>query len=142
MPTLRLKTWNHRKFGNSGERKWKARTRALYSVPSLKIRFYSYLVENSQKATLNFYFKSRFSVKPSKFQIYFAKDCKQWPELKWNLYTYLLSILLKNIQEPIRNSYTNILYGQYFDRNVVGSTPKYSLLAGDVNQASNFRPCE
>ena len=50
----------------------------MYPVSSLKIRFYSYLVENSQKATLNFYFKLRFSVKPSKFQIYFAKgfdDC-------------------------------------------------------------------
>ena len=46
-------------------------------VPSapLKIEFYSYLVENSQKATLNFYFKSRFSVKPSKFQLNFENDC-------------------------------------------------------------------
>ena len=35
----------------------------------------SYLVENSQKSTLNFYFKSIFSVKLCKFQIYFAKDC-------------------------------------------------------------------
>ena len=41
----------------------------------LKIKFYSYLVENGQKATINFYFKSRFSVKPIKFQIYFAHDC-------------------------------------------------------------------
>ena len=32
----------------------KAQTRALYPVFSLKIWFYSYLVENSQKATLNF----------------------------------------------------------------------------------------
>ena len=37
---------------------------------------YSYLVENSQKAKLNFNFKSRFSVKPSKLQIYFAKGCR------------------------------------------------------------------
>ena len=43
---------------------------------SQKTQFYSYLVEMSQKSTLNFYFKSRFSVKPSKFQIYLAKDCK------------------------------------------------------------------
>ena len=28
---------------------------------------------------LNFYFKSRFSVKPSKFQIYFANDCRFYP---------------------------------------------------------------
>ena len=42
-------------------------------VFSLKIQSYSYLVENSQKATLNFDFKSRFSVKPSKFQIYFLQ---------------------------------------------------------------------
>ena len=41
----------------------------------LKIQFYKYLVENSQKATLNFYLKSRFSVKPSKFPIYFANNC-------------------------------------------------------------------
>ena len=64
-----------RKLGNSNEKKWKAQTRALYPVFSLKIRFYSYLVESSQKATLNFYFKSGFSVKPSKFQIYLANDC-------------------------------------------------------------------
>ena len=46
-------------------------------VPNLltKILSYSYLDENSQKATLNFYFKSRFSIKPSKFPIYFAYDC-------------------------------------------------------------------
>ena len=34
------------------------------------------IVENKQKETINFYFKSRFSVKPSKFQIYFANDCR------------------------------------------------------------------
>ena len=28
---------------------------------------------------LNFYFKSTFSVKPSKFQIYFANDCRFYP---------------------------------------------------------------
>ena len=28
---------------------------------------------------LNFYFKSRFSVKPSKFKIYFANDCRFYP---------------------------------------------------------------
>ena len=55
-------------LGNSGERKWKAQTTALHPVFSLKLRFYSYVVVNSQKAMLNFYFKSRFSVKPSKFQ--------------------------------------------------------------------------
>ena len=33
---------------------------------------YSYLVENNEKATLNFYFKLKFLVKPSKFPIYFA----------------------------------------------------------------------
>ena len=59
-----------------GERKWKAQSTTSYLVVSLKIQFFSYLVENSQKATLNFYFKSRFSVKHSKFQIYFAKDCR------------------------------------------------------------------
>ena len=42
---------------------------SLVPVFSLKIQFYSYLVENSQKATLNFYFKSIFFVKPSKFSI-------------------------------------------------------------------------
>ena len=41
-------------------------------VPSVfaKIQFYSYLVENSQKETLNFLFKSRFSVEANKFHIY------------------------------------------------------------------------
>ena len=73
LPTVRLKI-----LGNFGERKWKAQTRALYPVFSLKVRFYSYLDENSQKATLSFYFKSRFSVKPSKFETYFANDCR-WP---------------------------------------------------------------
>ena len=34
------------------------------------------IVENKQKETINFYFKPRFSVKPSKFQIYFANDCR------------------------------------------------------------------
>ena len=63
------------KLGNLGERKLKAHTSASYQVISLKIQFYSSLVENSQKASLNFFFKSRFSVKPSKFQIYFANDC-------------------------------------------------------------------
>ena len=43
------------------------------SVFSLRFRFYSSLIKNSQKATLNFYFNSRFSVKPSKLQIYFEK---------------------------------------------------------------------
>ena len=38
---------------------------------------YSYLVENSQKRTLNFYFKSRFSLKPSNFPMYFAHDCRR-----------------------------------------------------------------
>ena len=31
---------------------------------SLKFQFYSYLVENNQKAMLNVYFKSRYSMKP------------------------------------------------------------------------------
>ena len=57
---LRLKTLDPRKIGNLGERKWKAQTRASYPVFSHKIQFYSYFVENRQKATLNFYFKSRF----------------------------------------------------------------------------------
>ena len=48
----------------------------MYPVFSLKIQFYHYLVENTQKATLNFYFKSRFSVKTSIFPMYFAHDCR------------------------------------------------------------------
>ena len=47
--------------------------------PLLKIQFYSYLVEHSQKATLNVLFKSRFSVEPAKFRIYFARDCSPSP---------------------------------------------------------------
>ena len=65
LPTLRLKTKDLRKLWDSGERKWKAGIRALHPVFSLKIWCHSYLVDNSQKATLNFYFKSRFSMKPS-----------------------------------------------------------------------------
>ena len=42
-PTIDLRLW---KLGNSGERKWKAQTTALYPVFSLKVPFYSYLVEN------------------------------------------------------------------------------------------------
>ena len=55
---------------------YEAQTRALYPIPPPNIRFYSYIAENSQKATLNPYFNSRFSVKPSKFPIHFAKDCR------------------------------------------------------------------
>ena len=79
LPTLRLKTLGNqeirclRKLGNSDEKKWKAQTKAQYPVSSL-YKPYSHLAENSQKATLNFHFKSRFSVKSSKFKIYFAKD--------------------------------------------------------------------
>ena len=40
-----------------------------------KVSMLSYLVEISQKAPLNFCLKSRFSVKPSEFLIYFAHDC-------------------------------------------------------------------
>ena len=64
-----------RKLGNLDERKWKAQTTTQDPAFSLKIQVYSYLVENSQKATLNFYFKSRYSVKPSKFSTSFAHDC-------------------------------------------------------------------
>ena len=89
LPTLRIKTQDLRKWGNSGEWKWNAQTRALYLIFSLKIRIYSYLVENSEKTRLNFYFKSRFSVKPSKFQIYFTNNCR----LKWQAWEVFLIIL-------------------------------------------------
>ena len=76
LSTLRLTllrgSYDIREFG------WKKTKYSSCSlVPSLpaKFEFYSYLVENSQKATLNFYFKSRFSVKPSKFSTYFAHAC-------------------------------------------------------------------
>ena len=69
-------------FFNLGGRTWKAQTRALYPLFSLKIRFCCYLVESNHKATLNLYFKLRFSVKPSKFQIYFAKECRL--KFVWN----------------------------------------------------------
>ena len=72
---LRLNTQDLSKLGNLNERKWKAQNRVWYPVFSIKMKFYSYIVENSQKATLNFYLKPRFSVKPNKFQMYFAKDC-------------------------------------------------------------------
>ena len=58
LSTLRLK--DSRKLGNSDEKKWKAQTTAKYPVPPLKMKPHSYLAENSQKATLNDYFKSWF----------------------------------------------------------------------------------
>ena len=57
LQTLRLKTKDLRKLENSSEKKWKAQTRSLYPVLTMKIQFYSYLVENSLKATLKFYFR-------------------------------------------------------------------------------------
>lgn len=62
---------NYRILGSLGERKQNTQTAAYFSVPLLKIQFYSYLVQNIQKATLNFHLKSRFSVKPGKL-LYFA----------------------------------------------------------------------
>ena len=49
----------------------------VHSLLAIKLflSYYNYPVENSQKATVNFYFNPRFSMKPSKFSIYFAKDC-------------------------------------------------------------------
>ena len=77
---VRLKTYNLKKLGNSDKKKWKVQTAAKYSFPSLKIKFQSYLVENSQKGMLKFYFKSRYEVKPSKFSIYFAHDWRYIPD--------------------------------------------------------------
>ena len=73
--TLRLKTLDPKQWRNSDEKKWKAQTTAQCPVPPLKIKFYSYLAKDSQKATLNPYFKSTFPVKPSKFSIYLARGC-------------------------------------------------------------------
>ena len=64
------------RYYGTGEREWKAQTICLYPVFSLTIQCCSYLVENSQKAMLNVYFKSRFSMKPSKFVTYFSHDCR------------------------------------------------------------------
>ena len=87
------------KLANSGKRKWKAQTTALYPVFSLKIQFHSYLVENSEKAKLNFYLKSRFSMKPSKFPIYFAHDCRfTWRDC-------LLRSYSKNDELPISSQF-------------------------------------
>ena len=55
----------------------KLKTQASVLFPA-KIQFHSYIVENRQKTMLNFYFKSRFSLKRAKFQIYFAKDCRNF----------------------------------------------------------------
>ena len=57
-------------------KKMKSSNYSLVPSPPAKNKIYSDLVENSQKATLNFHFNPRFLLKPSKFQIYFAKDCK------------------------------------------------------------------
>ena len=48
------------------------------------VQLYSYLLENRQKAPLNSFFKSRFSVKPSKFQICLAKDYRKNAGIKGN----------------------------------------------------------
>ena len=58
---------------------WKKMKNSNYSLVAsviAKIHFYNYLVKISQKATLKFLLKSRFSVKPNKFPIYFARDCR------------------------------------------------------------------
>ena len=55
---------------------------SLVPSPLAKTVFYSYLVENNQKAMLNFYFKLRSSMKPSKFQIFFAKIVALWNAYK------------------------------------------------------------
>ena len=57
-------------------KKMKSSNYSLVPSPPAKNKIYSDLVENSQKATLSFHFNPRFLLKPSKFQIYFAKDCK------------------------------------------------------------------
>ena len=57
-------------------KKLKSSNYSLVPSPPAKNKIYSDLVENSQKATLNLHFNPRSLVKPSKFQIYFAKDCK------------------------------------------------------------------
>ena len=82
-------------LGNLGERKWKAQTSLVPSLLVKKNQFYCYLVENSQKATLNFYFKSKFSVKPSKFPKYFTHDCRYshsvrcYMMLEWSFSTHV-----------------------------------------------------
>ena len=35
----------------------------------------------------------------------------------------------------------NTFFCQFADRKVADSAPKYTLLAGDTNQVSNFCPC-
>ena len=67
----------------------------LQPSPPTKIKFYSYVVENSQIARLNFYFKSRFSVKPTKFQIHFAKAVASKFSLKTDNFDILDQIFPK-----------------------------------------------
>ena len=63
-------TCDFQEIGDFGERKQNTQT----PVFSLKIKFLRYLVGNSQRAISNFYFKSRSSVKLSKFPIHFVHD--------------------------------------------------------------------
>ena len=67
---------------------------SLVPSPPLKIRFYSYLAENSQKATLNF---SRLSVKPSKFQINLQKIVDITLDFKLTFEKHLKNALDKNV---------------------------------------------
>ena len=60
MPTLRLKSLELRKLGNSDEKNWKAQITAYYQVLSLKIKFYTY-VENNQKAMLKLSLQDKIS---------------------------------------------------------------------------------
>ena len=47
----------------------------------------------------------------------------------------------KNIFSSSSYQWVNIFVNLLADRKAVDSAPKYSLLAGDKNQASNVSPC-
>ena len=98
-----MQNWRILHFGNYGNLGiWVKgneilKTAAQYPV-LLNIQFYSYLVENSQKATLIFHFKSRFPVKPSKLLIYFSLDCSKEVFIKSN---FLLKLAIPSSESKL-----------------------------------------
>ena len=59
----------------------------MYPVFSLKVRFYNYLVKNSQKSNVKLLLQIKILCETSKFKIYFPKYCRDiYPESRKNFY--------------------------------------------------------
>ena len=62
---------------------------------------------------------------------------KQQPEIKWNFYFYSCTYEKTYLAVHCTSEY---IFCQFVDRKFVVSTLKYSLLADDAKQVSNFWP--